>query len=231
MPTAGPSHAKVIDRYAAARIPGAAGSTSNRYDLQQPVVLDSVQQRRHEHRRVCRTKPSRLLQHEFDRVVNLVRRHGLIEMASCALLVPPAARNQPSDEGATPLAYADHPAIRVCQESDRAHAAYCDRIRNIEGMSAKIAASGTQDERKLLRDGQVLSIIHAHSYQELSPATGGGQWLGQVVVAQQPFNRRASVCWQNGGGGVDRDYLRHNEPEFCGVGGELVERSDAAGPR
>jgi hypothetical protein len=150
-------------------------------------------------------------------------------MLGCTSLVPPASRDQPSDKRGALLPYPDHPAIRVCQKSYRANPAYCDSVRNIERVAAKVAARGAKHERKLVRDDQILPVIHAHPYQELSPATGGWRWLGKVVIAEQPLDRRASVCWENVGYGVDRDYLRHDEPVFPWqevVGGFLKLETD-----
>src|SRR5690349_25159042 len=77
------------------RLRRGGGSLANQV---QPVILDAVEHRRHEERRIAAPEAVHLAQDEIDLIADLEHRRILVKMLFRALPFPPRALHNPADE-------------------------------------------------------------------------------------------------------------------------------------
>lgn len=69
------------------------------------------------------------------------------------------------------------------QQGEGIDASYGDGVRDLELAVPEVRSGRTQDAGELVRNHELLAVIHAHGYKEVGMTGRGRQRLGEVVVA------------------------------------------------
>jgi len=97
---------------------------------------------------------------------------------------PPGILHQPADELLLSINQIDHPALIVTDERNGSHISHGDRIGDLEFAIAQIRAAGSNNEGKIVRDVEMLPMVHAHADEQLSIRVWF-EWTTEIMIFKE----------------------------------------------
>lgn len=165
-------------------------------DQVQSVVFHTVHERGNQNFRVPQTKSFDLAKDEVSFIANLEHWREMMEMLFCSLSLPSGALHKAADELLLPADEVDHSALVVTNERYAVHITDSDGVRYFEFAVPQICTAGPYDERKIVGDVKMLSIVHAHSDEQLRSCVDFMRAIKVMVFEQQP-DRGSTVLRRN----------------------------------
>jgi hypothetical protein len=136
-------------------------------DQVQSVVFYKVQEWSDKNSRVPESESLHFTENEVDFITDFEHGRKLVEMLLCGLCLPACVFDQAADKLFPSTNQIDHAALIMANERNALNASDRDRVRDLEFTVPQIGAAGTDDVGKIVRNMQVLPIIHAHADEQL----------------------------------------------------------------
>jgi hypothetical protein len=138
------------------------------------------------------TKPLYFTQDKINFIIYLEHRREIIKMFFRSLRLPPRVCYKPPDKLFLAADKIYHSALIMANKRNAPDITDGNCIRNFEFTVAQVCSARADDECKIIRDTQMLSVIHAHADKQLGAGEGFIR-TGKVVVFEQMPDRSTSV--------------------------------------